>query len=173
MIIDFCGIHLRRLEQCDIEMLREWRNDLKITQHMFYQDYISPEMQQVWFDKLRDRDFYFIIEVEEESIGLIHLVNDEETLDTAYAGLFIYEETYWGTQIPVLASLALLRFAFEELSLSKVKAMVRKENKAALQYNEQLGFERLTEEVQALSAKDYEEKVRKLIDLSMKTYGIK
>ncbi len=171
MILNYCGISIRRFEREDIEMVRIWRNDPKITKHMFYQEHITPEMQKSWFDSLSNNDYYFIIEKDEIPLGLISLAFDSLEERSAYAGLFIYEESYWGTQIPVLASLALLRFAFDDLDLALVKARVQKENKVARRYNEQLGFKRLSDEVQQLEAKTYYSKLTGLIAHTARTFS--
>ena len=47
------NVVLRRVENKDIEMIRNWRNDPKISQYMSFRDYITPEMQKKWFDKWR------------------------------------------------------------------------------------------------------------------------
>lgn len=170
MKIDFCGVALRRLKKTDIEMLRLWRNDRKISQHMFYQEHITSAMQEAWFTSLSADDYYFIIAYNEHALGLIHLSRDESEQESAYAGLFIYEDSYWGTQVPVLASLALLRFAFENLGLNTVKAKIRKENKLAWKYNRQLGFVKVSENLQGLDKASYQSTVRDLIKKIEKTF---
>ena len=67
------GVTLRRLSHDRIEMVRNWRNDPKISQYMLTQDYISPEMQEKWFQKVSqsETEFYFIVEYQNKPIGLI------------------------------------------------------------------------------------------------------
>ena len=68
---------MRRLTHDKIEMLRQWRNDPKIQQHMFYREYITPEMQERWFANLdQHTNFYFIVEYDGKEIGLIWEVYD-------------------------------------------------------------------------------------------------
>ena len=45
-------IILERLTLDKIELVRNWRNDPKISQYMDFKEYISPEMQLNWFIKL-------------------------------------------------------------------------------------------------------------------------
>lgn len=171
MKLSFCGIVLRRIVHDDIEMLRSWRNDKKIAGFMFYQEYITSEMQEKWFQSLSSSDYYFIIEVDRSPLGLIHLAKDKEEVDCAHAGLFIYDESYWGSQIPVLASLCLLRFAFEQLLLKQVKAKVRKENTIAWKYNERLGFCKISDELQQLNVISYKSRLHKIISQTEKTFS--
>lgn len=162
MILTFLNIQLRRIDQEDIEMLRQWRNDQKIVQFMFFNKHITKEMQQQWFDALGPKDFYFIIEYKNKALGLINLSSESNEERAAQAGLFIYDESYWGTQIPVIASLCLLEFAFEQLGLKTIYAKVQKKNTAAKNYNRSLGFKDVTEELQDLDEAAYMHRVQPL-----------
>ena len=57
------GVKLVQLTEDKIELVRQWRNSDKIKKYMEYRDYISPEMQQKWFNKISNttNDFFFII----------------------------------------------------------------------------------------------------------------
>jgi RimJ/RimL family protein N-acetyltransferase len=155
MILKFSSITLRKIELSDIEMLRQWRNDEKIAQFMFFNEQISRQMQLDWFNSLAPSDFYFIIEYQDKALGLINLVCEDADAQTAFAGLFIYDDSYWGTQAPVLASICLLQFAFEERKLKEVFAKVQESNSAAKSYNKALGFEDRSSELQCISFKAY------------------
>jgi RimJ/RimL family protein N-acetyltransferase len=164
MIISFCDIKLCRLEKNNIEMLRNWRNDAKISNHMFFQDYITPEMQDVWFENLHlTKDFYFLIQFQQKYIGLIHLHKIDSKNLQAEAGLFIYDENYWGTHVPLQASLALLQFAFKNKKLEKVIAKVRNENTAAKKYNSFLGFQQIDNFYFELTKENYQSITKKLM----------
>ena len=163
MILRFSNVRLRRIELKDIEMLRQWRNDEKIVQYMFFNTYITESMQLKWFESLKMHDYYFVIEYQGKALGLIHLA-DEDTLEhVAHAGLFIYDESYWGTQVPVLASLRLLEFAFEERMLKTVYAKVQASNKAARRYNKNLGFKEEGKELLSLEVETYKTKLKPLV----------
>lgn len=133
------GLVLESLRPAYLELLRNWRNDPEIRQHMEYQAYISPEMQHRWFTQVHTiENFYFVILESLRPVGLIHLsaVDDE----TGQAGLFIGEPKYQGSTVPIRASLSLLDFAFHSLYLEYVTAKVKKDNLTAIQYNSALGF---------------------------------
>jgi UDP-4-amino-4,6-dideoxy-N-acetyl-beta-L-altrosamine N-acetyltransferase len=165
MTISFFDIELHRLTVSDIEMVRQWRNDTKIASHMFYRDHITAAMQKQWFDNLHpDKDFYFLIYFSGKPIGLIHLNKIDAATKTAESGLFIYDESCWGTHIPVQASLALLQFAFEEKGLTEVCARVKSDNHAAIRYNTFLGFEKKEENLYVLNAENYRSKTLKLVN---------
>lgn len=163
MKMEFCNVSLRRLTIDDIEMVRLWRNDEKISKHMFFQDEITPAMQMVWFNGLQEAtDFYFIIEHNNSPIGLAHLNHVEAEKGTGNVGLFIHNEAYWGTPTPIMASITLLDFAFENLKLMEVTAKVRIENKKAIDYNKKLGFKTASKTSYSLSSIDYETKTLRL-----------
>ena len=164
MKLSLGGVRLKRLKEQDLEMLRTWRNDPKIRRVMFFQEHITRDMQLKWFTSLSELDYYFVIETGNEPVGLIHLNIDEKDKDSAFAGLFIHDDSYWGTQVPVYSSLALLNFAFKELDLKQVLAKVRKDNSAAIRYNQSLGFSAIQEECQVLTKNDFFRRTQSLYD---------
>lgn len=135
------GVNLVRLTADKIELVRTWRNDPKISRNMFYARHITPEMQQKWFESVNnDQNYFFLIYYHGKAVGLINTSEIDKTNKTAFAGLFIYDESYWGTDIPVRASLAMLDFFLGENRIETIYAKTKKDNKAAIQYNQFLGF---------------------------------
>ena len=136
------SVKLEPLTEETALIVREWRNASRVNQYMDFKDQISIEQQKKWFEQLQQsNDCYFIIRSAEELVGLIHLNRMNVQLKNAYAGLFIGNEAYEGTGITFQASILLLDFAFNTLELVKVYAKVHRLNKAALAYNEALGFQ--------------------------------
>lgn len=135
------GIDLVRLTVGEIELVRSWRNDPKISRNMFFTQHISPEMQQKWFVSIdNESNFYFLISYHGKYVGMINASEIDDAQKTAFAGLFIHDESYWGTDIPVRASLAMLDFFFAQHRIEVFYAKTKMENKAAIRYNEMLGF---------------------------------
>ncbi len=136
------GINLIPLNISHLELVRNWRNNELIASFMEYQEYITKEAQQQWFETIQNTEnYYFIIETNKTSIGLIHLNKVDEINKSAHSGLFIGEEKYQGTGIALAASILILSFAFETLDLNKVYAKVNKDNMAVIEYNQFLGFD--------------------------------
>ena len=107
------GITLIRLKEEHLELVRKWRNNPEIQQHMEYQEYITPEMQKNWFSSINNiYNSYYIIEYEKKYIGLINEKNIDYENKTAEAGLFIWDKNYLNTHIPLLASLSMLEIGF-------------------------------------------------------------
>ena len=137
------GITLERLRTEHSEMVRTWRNDQKISQFMFYTGEITAAMQQEWFDQMdNEQNFYFLIGYKGVSVGLINISSIDWENKTAYTGLFIYDEKFWGSDVPVMASLAMLDVFFLLFNVQSVYAKVKGNNKVAHNYNSALGFSR-------------------------------
>jgi RimJ/RimL family protein N-acetyltransferase len=163
------GICLERIEEQHIEMIRNWRNDGKIARHMFYTGQITAEMQREWFDSINNlSNFFFLINYEGSPVGLINISALDKEQKTAFSGLYIYNDTLLGTDIPVRASLSMLDLFFNCFGIEKVYAKVRGNNKVAHKYNSSLGFKR-TKKIEygmgfeyELEKKNYFDKAKKL-----------
>ncbi|MCG6538004.1 MAG: GNAT family N-acetyltransferase, partial [Syntrophales bacterium LBB04] len=97
-------------------MVRNWRNDPKITQYMEYKEYITPEMQKAWFNRINnDNNYYFIIEYEGKEIGLINTKDIDHEKQEGEGGIYIYDDSCLKTDVPVRASQCHGEFFFETL----------------------------------------------------------
>ena len=136
------GVTLRRLTHDKIEMLRQWRNDPKIQQFMVYRDYITPEMQEAWFQRINnDRNFYFIIEYEGKEIGCVNIRDIDGQKKTGEPGIFIYDDDYLNTDVPMRASFCFGDFIWDTLCLDSLHIHVLKSNQRAMKENLYVGYE--------------------------------
>ena len=137
------AIYFEKLSHSKIELLRNWRNQDFVLAQMEYQELISKEEQENWFESIKnDSSFeYYIFSVEKEAIGLVHLAEINAETRTATVGLFIGNASYIGTGVAFDASNFIIKRAFHELELETLFAKVRNSNTAALQYNAILGFQ--------------------------------
>ncbi len=135
------GVTLRKLTEDKLEMIRNWRNDQKIVQYMEYKEYITPEMQKKWFDKINNiNNFYFLIVIDNKEIGLINIRDIDYGLLEGEGGIYIYNEEYLNSDISFRSVLTLFSFCFENLNLNKIKAHILKSNKRAIKYNIAIGY---------------------------------
>ena len=143
MIVEQYGLKYSRVTEQDLELIRYWRNKDFIRDTMQFRGYITPEMQKEWFKKINNKyNYYFIIEADNQKIGLINYKDPLPHTKTAEGGIFIWEQDYWGTPIPVFASLTLLECMYEILNLSDNSIVtVAKNNKRALTFNKMLGYQ--------------------------------
>jgi RimJ/RimL family protein N-acetyltransferase len=135
------GVTLRRLTSEKIELVRNWRNDPKISQYMEFRDYITPEMQRKWFTKINNAfNYYFIIVYNYEEIGVVNIKDVDFFNKCAEPGIFIYEDKYLVTDIGFRAQLCNMDFAFETLKLDYFYGYVMIYNKRALRFSKALGY---------------------------------
>ena len=180
MIIRRYGIDLVRVQKEHIEMIRVWRNDPKIRDFMFFKSEITAEMQRNWFNSVNnDQNFYFMVCPTDRPIGLISISSIDYDHNKAFAGLFIYDDNFLGTDIPVRSSLCLLDVFFTYTSVDTLYAKVRNSNLVADQYNTSLGFERI-KKIELGQGYEYElvkekyfGKSHTLRQAAMKIYGSK
>ena len=143
MIVEQYGVKYTRVTEQDIELIRYWRNQPFIRDTMQFKEYITPEMQNKWFEKINNKyNYYFIIEADTKKIGLINCKDTDPNTRIAEGGIFIWDQNYWGTSIPVLASLTILECMYEVLNVSaRSIVVVAKNNTRALIFNKLLGYE--------------------------------
>lgn len=143
MIAEQYGIKYSRVKINDLELLRYWRNQAYIRNTMQYKEYITPKMQQAWFEKINNKyNYYFIVEHQHKKIGLINCKDTEPNTKIAEGGIFIWEKSYWGTPIPALASLTMLQAVFDIFKSGDASvATIACDNKVALNFNIMLGYE--------------------------------
>ncbi|MEO8759988.1 MAG: GNAT family N-acetyltransferase, partial [Bacteroidia bacterium] len=142
MIAEQYGVRYLRVTKCDLELIRYWRNQPFIRDTMQFKEYITAEMQAAWFEKINNKyNYYFIVEIDNKKIGLINCKDTEPNTKVAEGGIFIWDKTYWGTPIPVFASLTMLQCIFEIFKSGDASIVtVSKENKRALTFNKILGY---------------------------------
>jgi RimJ/RimL family protein N-acetyltransferase len=180
MIISRYGINLVRVQKEHIELIRVWRNDPKIRDYMFFKSEITSAMQKNWFNSVNnDQNFYFMVCPADTPIGLISISSIDYDHHKAFAGLFIYDDNFLGTDIPVRSSLCLLDVFFTYTTIETLYAKVLNSNIVADQYNTSLGFERIKKielgqgYEYGLDKEKYFKKANSLRQAAMKIYGSK
>jgi hypothetical protein len=109
---------------------------------MEFRGNISPEMQRDWFRSVDNFDnFYFIIEYEGKKIGLINSSHIEWDTVSSEGGIFLWDEQYYETFVPVWASLCLLETTYFVLGAGTSTIKTLKDNERAKKLNIHLGYE--------------------------------
>lgn len=174
MILEGYGIQLKRLRQEDIELVRYWRNSYLVRPFMEYREYITPSMQQTWFNSINNiYNNYFIITVDKKPIGLISgsKINWEEGV-TENGGIFIWASDFKETFYPSKASLLLTDLSFY-LGMKRTYIKVLRDNTKSINYNKLLGYklcegqDDVVNQLYYLSSENYFKSVgliRKVID---------
>lgn len=142
MIVEQYGLKYTRVTEQDLETIRYWRNQSFIKDTMQFKDYITSEMQKAWFQKINNKNnYYFIIQHAQKKIGLISCKDSSDT-NVAEGGIFVWDKTFWGTPMPAYASLTMLQAVFDLFKSGEASlATISCENKKAIDFNLQLGYE--------------------------------
>ena len=136
------GVKLRRLREEDIELVRTWRNSHLIRKYMEFREEITPAMQKEWFLSINNTEnFYFIIEFRQQKIGLINSSHVDWSTVSSEGGIFLWDDHYYETFVPVWASLCLLETSFFILGAGSSLIKTLKDNERAKKLNVHLGYE--------------------------------
>lgn len=156
MLIRMFGITLRRMRLQDIELLREKRNLDEVQQFMEYRNYITPEMQLMWFNSIDNfYNFYYLIEYQGKTIGLLNDKKMDWQARTSESGLFLWDAEYLNTFVPVLASLVLLEVGFYYLNWNFSYIHVLRDNPQAIDYVKRIGYSICKNQEDAVNQKYY------------------
>ncbi len=140
MIITRGNIVFRRLTHDDIELVRKHRNSHDVSQFMEYREHITREMQEKWFKSINNiNNMYFVIEYKGTKIGLINGKDINYEKLEMETGVFIWDQKYLNTHIPLLAVLIFGEIGVRILGLTAY-AHILKSNHRAKRYNRLLGF---------------------------------
>lgn len=143
MFFEKYGVKLERLTADKIELVRNWRNDPKISQYMEFRDHITAEMQKKWFASVdNENNYYFIINYKGQDVGLTNVKDVDFGKKTGEGGIFIYENSLLNSDIPFRVIFALNDFCFDELGLETMVAHIMDDNQRAIDFNLVLGYKK-------------------------------
>ncbi len=147
MKIETNSIQIERLQETDIELVRNWRNSAFVRQHMNFREQITPEMQLKWFHSIDNfNNFYFILRYKGLKIGLGNIKNVDWEELSGEAGVFIAEKQHLSSFLPVVGALTLSELVFRIFKLNKLYSHVIPDNKRAVRFNKLFGYKRVAGE---------------------------
>jgi UDP-4-amino-4,6-dideoxy-N-acetyl-beta-L-altrosamine N-acetyltransferase len=155
MVINGYGVTLVRVRHEHIELIRIHRNSSRIQSFMEFREEITPDMQEEWFRKINNRNHgFYLIQAEGEFIGMVNGRDiDWEKKTTNSGGIFIWNESWWNTAVPVAAVMLLIEISFI-LGLEYNYIRVLRNNTHAIDFNRQLGY-RLQPEQEDVENQEY------------------
>ena len=132
---------LRSIEKEDLELVRNWRNDQQVNEHLLNREHISKESQLEWFRTTETNNcLYLIIEENNQSVGLIY-ASQINVKNRSFCGNIIMghqlEQDSWAS---VKAILLLCDLMLDRCNFKLIYSVVNKNNKPALAMNRRLGF---------------------------------
>ncbi|WP_163401220.1 GNAT family N-acetyltransferase [Flavobacterium fluviatile] len=141
MIIKYQNIELESIKSHHIEQIRNWRNLESIQNKMIYREYITFDEQEIWFeDVVTKNKLFFICKIDHEPIGLIYSDNIDWEQKISYnSGIFLIDNTIYGTGYPILISLLFTYCGFN-FNLRENIVKVLNDNDNALQFNKLIGY---------------------------------
>ena len=137
-------VKLRPLNYSDCEQIRTWRNSRDVYYNMYNWDYITPEMQEVWYrNKVQGNEtnkFFLISTKTDIPIGLISLNDiDYKNRKSSFAYYIANPKDRMPTR-SVDAERLILDYAFNDLNLNKICCEVFEYNKAVINFHKKFGF---------------------------------
>lgn len=125
------GIKLIRICYDDLELLRTWRNSDYVNKRMVFNEYISKEMQEKWFESIDNKyNYYFIAEFNNEKVGVINIKNINNNYGEG--AIYLASEKYENTGIVARIVMCFNDFVFEDLKLNYICSHVKRDNIKAI-----------------------------------------
>lgn len=123
-------VSIRKFNFKDISNKIKWINDPINNKYLHYDLPLEQTQTENWYEKNKDNSNRFdgVIEVNNQSIGIIGLVNIDHNKKQGEYYITIGERDFEGKGVAYKASLELLNYAFEELNLRKVYLFTEQEN---------------------------------------------
>lgn len=141
IILKKYGVTLKQLTHDKIELVRQWRNHPKINKWMSYREFITPEMQENWFNRISNyNNYFFIVQYNGIEVGLINIRDIDEKRNWGESGIFIWDDSVLNKGVSVRAGLTLYDFAFNDLKLQYLVAHIFSTNLPSIHYHKKFGF---------------------------------
>lgn len=132
---------LKDIDENDLSLLLNWRNQEAIREVMFNSNTISWEQHNQWFNKLQNDDsaksklFYF----DNIPYGVLNITQIDPVSNTCEWGFYIGSPTAQKGMGTILGYTA-LNFIFQELYIRKLSAQVFDFNDKSIKFHEKMGF---------------------------------
>lgn len=135
-------INFVKIEESDLEMIRQWRNSPEVGQYMYTDTEISPDQQKEWFKKISSEEDskYWIIEFQKKKLGVACLVNIDFNHSKCFWGFYLGDTSIRGKGIGAKVEYNVLKYVFEELKLNKLCGEVLYFNEKVIKMHEKFGF---------------------------------
>lgn len=142
--IFYQNIYLRPLCKEDIEYLRMWRNNPENTRYLRSISYITPQMQESWYDAYlhnEDEIIFGIVETKtlKRLIGSLSFYHFQG-VQAEFGKILIGAPEAHGKKAGLHATIAALKIGFETLGLKRIVLDVYEENGAAVHIYKEAGF---------------------------------
>jgi UDP-4-amino-4,6-dideoxy-N-acetyl-beta-L-altrosamine N-acetyltransferase len=141
--IEFRGVKLRPMSECDQEMVLRWRTDKAIGQVMYSQlETQTIEAQINWFRTLENsvNQEYWVIERHDVPVGVVNLSNISKDNLRADWAFYIGACEFRGKGIGALVEYAIIYYVFEYRNFKKLCCQVLSNNLNVAMMHRKFGF---------------------------------
>lgn len=136
------GVELKRLSENELEMLRAWRNDPRVSVFMAQQNgkTISKDEQIAWFESIKNKSdaFYYIAYFRGEPVGYNAIKNINWSEGFGEPGNISASQNPFVTLFRTMCAFDLF---FEQMGLSTLNAHFNDKNSRILKFSSLFGYE--------------------------------
>ena len=138
-------IYLRAIETNDYTTTFQWRNDDEISSMVGGQKYfVSLEKEKQWIERVvgDNSTIRLMVCLKEgnKPIGMVTLADVNYVNRSAHSHILIGDKSEWGKGYGTVALKQLLDYAFEEMGLHRVEAMVLESNVGSVKMHKKCGY---------------------------------
>ena len=170
MKIEINDLILRKLEISDIELVRKFRNEKRISKHLIHQSYISKSKQMNWFKSIDWKiSYYWMIVFDNKERGIIYINNYNSDKASIETNIFIFQEEDKGNP-EFIRSLWIISFlCFKKFNFKILQSKIQVENFPALEIDKFFGFKEVNNNKELIflecSKNDFTKNSKKIINL--------
>jgi len=131
------------LEEDNLELVRNWRNQEEIRNFMFTNHIISQEEHRTWYNRIKKNpsvEYWIFSEDDAKKAGLVYLYNVDLINRLAFWGIYIGDLSLNNKGIGSKVQFAVLDYVFIKMALNKLSCEVFTFNNKALHFYKKFGF---------------------------------
>jgi len=116
------NLRFRKIQRDDLEKIMHWRMLPEVTIYMYTDPQLTLEDQKRWYEIIKNYQTkkYWIINVDEDDVGLVGLYNIDKINRRCEWGYYLGSESVRGKGIARSVELSLHHYVFEVLNLNKL-----------------------------------------------------
>ena len=116
------SVTLRPIQDEDLEVIMNWRTDPDITRYMNTNPKLTLEGQREWLASLEKNDkvMYWVVEQNQNPIGIINLADIDWTKKTSSWGYYIGEKKARSLQLAISLEMSLYDYVFDVLDFEEL-----------------------------------------------------
>lgn len=137
------SLKLRKIQESDLQDIIKWRTNPEVTRYMYTDPVLDMDTQRKWLKKINSTDdnLYWIIEIDNVSIGVISINKIDELNKKCTWGYYIGNTSFRGRGIARSLECNIYDYVFDKLKLNKLCSEVFEFNDKVVKIHEKFGSE--------------------------------